>query len=161
MCFGVDQNGARRLRPFASTTYELSGLPGAVLPPDTEQAEIQIEARAARNLQRVEIVVDGEVVESFQPAAAMFMSTVRVPVQDGGWLAVRAFEEHPRTVRFAHTSPYYIGKQHLRDPDAVAYLKAWIEAEIERLQGIAEDRLTPEQKAELIAHCRKALQQWQ
>ncbi len=134
-------------------------LPGAVLPSDTKQAEVQIEARSASNLRAVEIVVAGEVVESFQPAAAMFMSTVRVPVQDGGWLAVRAFQEHPRTVRFAHTSPHYIGREPRRDPDAVAYLKAWVEAEIQRLEAVLD--LTQEQREELIADCQRALESFE
>ena len=81
-------------------------LPGTTLPSDTREAEVQIEARAARNLQRIEIIVEGEIVESFQPTATAFMTTVRVPVRDGGWLAVRAFEEHPRTVRFAHNQSF-------------------------------------------------------
>ncbi len=135
-------------------------LPGTVLPSDTEEAELQIEARAAQNLQKIEIIVEGEIVKSFQPGATAFMSTVRVPVRDGGWLAVRAFEEHPRTVRFAHTGPFYIGEKPRRDPEAVAYLRDWIEAGIERLQGIPEKHLTPEQREELIAHSRKALQRW-
>ena len=135
-------------------------LPGTVLPSDTEEAELQIEARAAQNLVRIEIVVDGEIVKTFQPAATDFMTTVRVPVRDGGWLAVRAFEEHPRTVRFAYTGPFYIGEKPRRNPEAVAYLRDWIEAGIERLQGIPEDRLTLEQREELIAYSRKALQRW-
>ena len=134
-------------------------LPGTVLPSDTVEAEVRIEARAARNLQRIDIVVDSEVVESFQPAATTFMSTVRVPVQDGGWLAVRAFEKHPRTVRFAHTGPYYIGDEPRRDAEAVAYLRTWIEAEIERLKKVPDNQLTGEQRDELIENCLQALYQ--
>ena len=133
-------------------------LPGTVLPSDTEEAEVQIEARAARNLQRIDIVVDSEVVKSFQPAATTFMSTVRVPLQDGGWLAVRAFEEHPRTVRFAHTGPYYIGDEPRHDREALTFLRTWIEGEIERLRKIPDNQLTGEQRDELIENCVKALQ---
>ena len=133
-------------------------LPGTVLPSDTDEAEVQIEARAARNLQRIDIVVEGEIVETFQPAATAFMTTVRVPVRDGGWLAVRAFEEHPRTVRFAHTGPFYIGDEPRRGVEALAYLRTWIEADIERLRKIPDNKLTGEQRDELIEDCVKALE---
>ena len=133
-------------------------LPGTVLPSDTDEVEVQIEARAARNLQRIDIVVDAEIVETFQPAATAFMTTVRVPVRDGGWLAVRAFEEHPRTVRFAHTGPFYIGDEPRRGAEALAYLRTWIEAEIERLKRVPDNQLTRDQRDELIENCAKALQ---
>ena len=133
-------------------------LPGTVLPSDTEEAEIQIEARAARNLQRIDIVVDSEVVESFQPAATVFMTTVRVQVRDGGWVAVRAFKEHPRRARFAHTGPFYIGEKPRRDAETLAYLRTWIEAEMKRLRKVSDQQLTGEQRDELIKNCAKALQ---
>src|SRR5262249_37968914 len=71
-------------------------------------------AGAAVPLERIEIVVNGELTRTLKPVnrqnrdgafASVIDATVTFP--ESGWLVVRCYEERPdRRVRFAHTSPF-------------------------------------------------------
>lgn len=73
-------------------------------------------ALGAVPLERIEIVVNGEVARTLKPANrpnkdGAFESAIdeKVTFAESGWLIVRCYEDRPdRRVRFAHTSPFHV-----------------------------------------------------
>lgn len=130
-------------------------LPGAVLTIRGEAA-VSFEALARGDLDRVEIVMDGAVVQTFRPSADphRIVASMKLRPVEGGWLAARCFERSPVTVRFAHTSPVYFGRQARRVPAALAYLREWVDADAARINEV--DSLTAAQKEELLSECARA-----
>ena len=69
-----------------------------------------------RPLDRIEIIVNGEIAETLQPqnkktAASAFRSNISqdVTLSESSWIAVRCIQYGPeRRVRFAHTAPWHI-----------------------------------------------------
>jgi hypothetical protein len=135
-------------------------LPGAVIE-NASEASVKLEALAAGELERVEVVVDGVVAQTLAPAGDLhrISGVAQVKVRPGGWLAARCFEKSPVTIRFAHTSPVYFGRTPRRAPDALEYLRAWIDAEMQRIRQLRE--ITEAQREELITLCRQALRAYQ
>lgn len=78
--------------------------------------QLQIEALGEKPISSVEILVNGQVVESIVPKPdrttagawrASFSS--KVSLGDSGWIAVRSVEQQPDgRKRFAHTAPWYV-----------------------------------------------------
>ena len=70
----------------------------------------------ASPLMPIEIVINGEVVRTLQPANRKteqdaYETTIdeTLPIDGPSWVAVRCFEDRPdRRVRFAHTGPWYV-----------------------------------------------------
>ena len=132
-------------------------LPGAVLPGDVRQARVEAEAESAGELDALEILVDGRVARRVAGAPRHLQVSATVEVSDGSWIAVRCFEKNPSTVRLAHSSPVYIGRTARRWPESLAYLRAWVEAEMERIRSVPAAKLTAGEKEEFLALCRRAL----
>jgi hypothetical protein len=131
--------------------------PGSMLPGAIREVSVALSATASSPLQKVELIVDGAVVKSFQPGGKDFTTTVtKLKVRDGGWLAARCFEQNQVTVRFAHTSPVYFGASPARSPQALLFLRSWVETEMERIRWLPPELLTSEQKAEILEICRKS-----
>lgn len=73
-------------------------------------------ASAAVPLERIEIVVNGEVTRTLKPANRQnkdgaYESPIdeKVKFAESGWLIVRCYEDRPdKRVRFAHTSPFHV-----------------------------------------------------
>lgn len=71
-------------------------------------ATIAIEAHSQNPLDRLEIVYNGQVIRAFPAGGnAVFHTTLNVTITEPGWLAVRCFEPAGKTIRFAHSSPFY------------------------------------------------------
>jgi hypothetical protein len=134
-------------------------LPGAVLVDQTGEARVEVEALSARELDKAEILVDGDVVKEFRPGTqpGRIQGSAAVRVSSGSWLAVRCFERNDVTIRLAHSSPFYFGRSPRRVPAALEYLREWVRADMERIRAVPEDRLTADQKREYLQLCRKAL----
>jgi hypothetical protein len=128
-------------------------LPGSVLEAAGE-ATVQVEALSSGELEKIEIVVDGAPVKTFPGAGRRVAGAARVRPQPGGWVAARCFEKSSVTVRFAHTSPVYWGRNPRRAAEARARLRAWIDADMERLEKLSG--LTQAARGELLELSRKA-----
>lgn len=135
-------------------------LPGAVIE-RTNEVSVKLEVLAAGELEKAEVVVDGAVVKTLAPSAdrRRISGQTRVQVRPGGWLAARCFEKSPVTIRFAHTSPVYFGRTPRRAPEALEYLRAWIDADMERIRQLGN--ITEAQREELLALCRQARRAYQ
>jgi len=135
-------------------------LPGTVIE-GANEVSVKLEALAAGELEKAEVVVDGAVVKTLAPSAdrRRISGQARIKVRPGGWLAARCFEKSPVTIRFAHTSPVYFGRTPRRAPEALESLRAWIDAEMERIRQLSS--ITDTQREELLALCRQARRAYQ
>lgn len=121
--------------------------PGAKLTPNSEQKhEVSVKVHSPRPITRVEIVVNGEVVQSLTPKAKttpegafLVEWNTSLPITRTSWVAVRAFRVSGERVRFAHTAPWYVqlGDQPLRPTkDEIEFLIDNVKGQIERNRGV-------------------------
>jgi len=90
---------------------------------DGGRATVSCGIYTARPLDRLEIILDGEVVETVRPGGTS-VTDVIVDVAESGWIAARCFEKSGDTVRFAHTAPVFLevpGKPFKPKADAARY----------------------------------------
>ena len=120
------------------TTFKLEG---------KQELRVTGEALSAAALDRIEIVVNGEVARTIRPSntpreAGGFVSAIdeMLTCDSSSWLAVRCFESHPKNrVRFAHTAPVYIdiaGKPLRPRPAEIDFLIRRVEEQIERSKDV-------------------------
>src|SRR4029077_17477752 len=98
-------------------------------------------------LARIEVVVNGEVARTIEPAnrktergADESPIDVALRLDGSSWVAVRCFEDRPdRRVRFAHSSPFHIdvagGPLRPRKAE-IEYLIHRVEAQIKRSAAV-------------------------
>lgn len=112
-----------------------------------ENFELKGSALSSQPLNRIEVVVNGEIVTTLRPEnrrtkqggyECAINRTLRI---DGSsWVAVRCFEgERGKRERFAHTAPFYIdvAGQFLKPrPEEVAFLIKRVEEQIERSKDV-------------------------
>jgi hypothetical protein len=132
--------------------------PGAVLPAKTTTVKIELSAVSRGRLERADLIVNGGIVESFEPGndASRIQANKTITITAGDWIAARCFEANRDTVRFAHTSPIYAGDAPRRDPEALARLREWIDGYIEQVRALPLAAMRPEEKEQWLALCRKA-----
>jgi hypothetical protein len=84
--------------------------------PAGREYRVAVSAHAAVPLERIEIVVNGEVVRTVKPenrkgAHGAFETAFdeKVTFAESGWLIVRCYEERSdKRLRFAHSSPFHV-----------------------------------------------------
>jgi hypothetical protein len=146
----VRVNGKR-----AGTTFK----PGA----GGREYRVTGEALSARPLDRVEVVVYGEVVRPIKPANRQreprgYSSEVdeRLTIGGSSWLVVRCYESLPRDrIRFAHTAPFHIEVpgQPLRPRTAeVEFLNRRVEEQIARSKDVLPPAALDEYREALGAY---------
>lgn len=120
-------------------------------------------AESALPLKRIEVVVNGEVARTLQPAnrrtdLGSFTSPIdaSLPIHGTSWVAVRCFEDRPDgRVRFAHSAPFHIdvpGTPLRPRKEEVAYLIRRVEEQITRSSGVIPDAALDEYRAALRAY---------
>ncbi|MBM3335293.1 CehA/McbA family metallohydrolase, partial [Candidatus Sumerlaeota bacterium] len=95
------------------------------------EARVSFEALCREPLDRAEIVVGGNVAATIRPEssnAKRILGEQRLSLDHSAWIAVRVFEAHKPTVRFAHSNPSYVtvGGQKRRDPEAARFYAQWL-----------------------------------
>jgi hypothetical protein len=130
--------------------------PGAVLRPG--KVKLELHAISRDRLEGVELILNGNVIESFKPGrnTSEIRAAKTLTVSESDWIVARAFEFNKDTVRFAHTSPIYIGQAARRDPTALVRLREWIDLYMEQIRRLPVDALTAEQREQWLSLCRKA-----
>lgn len=86
----------------------------------------RIEAISRDDLDRVEIVANGKVIQSWKPEGKRFRANVELDVAGHSWVAARAYAKNDVTVRIGHTSPIKVTGTWDRREDA-RYFREWIE----------------------------------
>jgi hypothetical protein len=105
--------------PLLTCTVGGTG-PGGTVP--ARRHRVRAVARAAAGPVRIEVVVDGQV--AVHGAGPVLDATL--DLRGAGWVAARARQPDPRTIRLAHTSPVYVDGP---GPDAAAhraYFARWV-----------------------------------
>jgi hypothetical protein len=164
----------RNGRSFASNgpivALEVEGKrPGDVIRlPSARAFTIKAAMKTQVPVDRVELVVNGQVVASEPPAgrnALEFTRTVRI--ERSSWIALRALGPRHRlilndTMAFAHTSPVYVSvaDRPVRELEDVRFYRNWVERLITRAETTGRFA-TPERRAEVAALFRKALAWYQ
>jgi hypothetical protein len=120
-----------------------------------------------RPLTRLEVVVNGEVVEQLRPAnhrtpegAFENSFNTRVELRGSGWITVRGFEQRPGgRFRFAHTAPWHVEveNQPLRPrKEEIAYLIQTVADELARSRDVLPVAALAEYEEALAAYRRIA-----
>jgi hypothetical protein len=136
--------------------------PGTVLPATISAVKIDLTAMSRGRLEKAELIVNGEIVKSYDgKGASGIKATGNISISGGDWIAARCFETHTQTVRFAHTSPVYVGNTPRRDPKALARLRDWVDVYIEQIRTLPAESLNAEQREHWLALCRKARNSYQ
>lgn len=167
--FGYEQwmQGLDAGRSFVTTgpmlTVQTNGAdPGKTYQRATDgeyECHLQGSARYWKPITRIEVIVNGDVVETIDPANRRDQQALQSPIDlklkltGSSWVAVRCFAkaETGRT-RFAHTAPVYFdvpGQPVRRKRAAVQYLIRRMEEEIARNQGVTSDACVEEYRKAL------------
>ncbi len=160
--------GLRAGRSFVTTGPMLLAsvnekLPGELFKLSRGAAEtfaVSIESTSARPVDRIEVLINGQVVAAPKPknektAAGAYRTraTVRVPIKETSWIAVRSAQPMPDgRRRIAHTAPWHIevGNEPIRPRrEEIDFLIRRVADEIKRNEGIL--------KEEALAEFREAL----
>jgi hypothetical protein len=127
--------------------------PGHVFRPTTGggfQLDIAARAHASHRIDRLEIIVNGDVVRSMPTGRLKARARrdgvieagyqVSIPLKESSWIAVRAFEDiGGGRFRFAHTAPVHVqipGKPLRPKREEVEHFIARMDEELQRNQGI-------------------------
>ena len=113
---------------------------------------------------RVELIVNGRVVESQAPAGRNAVEfTRRLPIERSSWIALRALGPRHRlvlndTMAFAHTSPVYVAVagRPVSEAEDVRFYRDWVERLIARAEKNGRFA-TEKRRAEVVALFRDAL----
>lgn len=125
------------------------------------------EADSRLPLDRIEILVNGEVWKRVKPANATtdrgsYRSKidVSVPIDGTSWAAVRCFERHPEgRIRFAHSSPVWFdvpGRPLYPRKAEIRYLVRRMQEEIARNEGVLSKAAVDEYREALEGYQRLA-----
>ena len=119
---------------------------------------VDVTARAREPIDRVEIVANGKVIQSWKPGkgAKCFRGFASLPIGNHSWMAARCFLTTDYAVRLAHSSPVYLDGKWDAHEDAL-YFVEWIDGLIAHVHAEANRHmLSSEQADQLIATYRKA-----
>jgi hypothetical protein len=139
--------------------------PGTVFKPGEDKQDYRVtgEALSAERLDRIEIVVNGEVVRTFKPANVEeedkgHSSAIdeTLTLDGSSWLAVRCYEALPACrVRFAHTAPFHVevpGKPLRPRAAEVEFLIRRVEEQIARSKDVLPPAALEEYREALRAY---------
>ncbi|MBI3210948.1 MAG: CehA/McbA family metallohydrolase [Candidatus Solibacter usitatus] len=90
------------------------------------KVRLSIETRSQASIERIEVVLNGEVIRRLHPRSSTFQQTISINVAKPGWLAVRCFEPVTNTIRYAHTTPFWF-PQNGKLPAQPADARRWAE----------------------------------
>jgi hypothetical protein len=128
--------------------------------PDAREYTLGGQAISAAPLDRIEVIVNGELARAIAPAnrqtgqgAVESPLDATIRVDGSSWVAIRCFESRPdRRVRFAHTGPFYVdvaGRPLRPRKEEVEYLIWRVEAQIERSERVLPAPALDEYRAAL------------
>lgn len=124
---------------------------------------IKGEALSARPLDRIEIVVNGQVIETVKPTnrkteSGGYQSPIdaKVSVDSSSWIVTRCFESRvDKRIRFAHTAPVHVdvkGKPLRPRQEEIGYLIERIEEELKRHENVLPESALQEYRQALAIY---------
>lgn len=127
--------------------YEING----------NQIMVNLDVQSRGPLDRVEIIADGKVVQTFEAPEGRTSFQTDVAIRSGihRWVAVRAFEKSDDTVVMAHSRPIFFNGAWRRTADA-DYFIAWIDELIQETEEAENRFATEEEKQTALETYREA-----
>lgn len=118
---------------------------------------LKVEAVSREPLDRVEIVANGEIVETFEvpEGETELRTTVEMPEGPHSWVAARCFTRSDETIRMAHSRPTYLEGLWNAQRDAEFFMR-WIDELIELTLNESDRVKTEEERRALINLYRRA-----
>jgi len=76
-------------------------------------AHVEIDLYSSTEIERVEIIKDGEIVSTINPELENYSTHIETDISfsESGWIAARCFEKIKDNVRFAHSAPVFVNIQ--------------------------------------------------
>ncbi|GIG36845.1 CehA/McbA family metallohydrolase [Cellulomonas pakistanensis] len=105
--------------PLLTVTVGDAG-PGGTVP--AARHRVRAEARTPDGAARVEVVVDGRVAARSDGPAL----DATLDLRGAGWVAARAWQPDPRTIRLAHTSPVHVDGPGPDPAEHRAFFARWV-----------------------------------
>jgi hypothetical protein len=130
--------------------FDSAELPGG-------RVQLTVEAASREPLDRIEIVANGKVIETFQAPENKTEFHTTVEMQEGlhSWVAARCFTRNDATIRMAHSRPIYLRGQWNMHEDAMFFIR-WIDELIEMPRSEADRVQSDEDRRALIGLYLKA-----
>ena len=139
-------------------------LPGHVLESPTSPVEIEIDVSLITQdpVSSIEIIVNGDVVETIQTTDDQEQShQTNVTLTETGWLLVRCITDREETFRFASTAPWFVeigGVKHQVSRRSAEFFAEWAE---DRARRVRETLTDPDQIRDVLPHHEEAIRYWQ
>jgi hypothetical protein len=119
-----------------------------------KKLRLNLGAKSPRQIDRLELVYNGEVVRSFPGSATsdVIIEKVDLPIPEGGWLAARVFEvpeQEGAPLRYAHSSPIYV-KVRGHDDFQKENVQAFASQITEDYNRFARDETLPKREKDLL-----------
>ncbi len=132
---------------FVTVNGKLAGETFSFESDQPREFDVEIESISDRPVSRIELLVNGRVVETLTPdgtrtpqGAWRFQTRRRLPIRKSSWIAVRSVEPQPDDrKRFAHTAPWFVklASQPIAPRrEQVEYFLSLMEAELVRNRDI-------------------------
>jgi len=126
--------------------------------PEGSLMKATVEARAARPLDRIEVVANGRIIQWFPvpPGRLEYKAEFTFDPAQYSWIAARCFLRPGVTIRMAHTSPVYLKGHYDCRPDAQFFI-GWMNDLIRETQADPQRFSSPSQREEILKIYAKAL----
>jgi hypothetical protein len=124
--------------------FETAELPG-------RKIRLTVDALSREPLDRIEIVANGKILETFTAPGNKTEFHTTVEMQEGphSWVAARRFTRSDETIRMAHSRPVYLKGAWNMQEDAVFFVR-WIDELIEQTRNEPDRVKTAEERRALI-----------
>lgn len=121
------------------------------------EVEVRVDVRSRDPIDRVEIVANGVVIETFgaPPGKRSFAAELNLRGGLYSWVAARAYTQHDAAIRVAHTSPVWLAGAWSGSDDA-AYFIAWIDELIAQTEADPERFRSEREREAALAIYRQA-----
>jgi len=159
-------DGMLRGRAFATNGPMLFFRVNDEIPPMTMrfssscQVSLDVRALSSAELDSLEIVRDGRVVERFAgEGKSELRASLALDLNESSWVACRSYEKNDRTVRLAHTNPVFLelgGPLAPSRADALFY-RDWCIELLESSKGDADRYGSEEERAEVEGLYKRAI----
>ena len=109
--------------------------------------QLSVEAVSREPLDRIEIVANGKIIETFEapPNKTEFQTTMEMQEGLHTWVAARCFTRNDATIRMAHSRPIYLRGRWNMHEDAMFFLR-WIDQLIELPRNEPNRQSTSEER---------------
>jgi hypothetical protein len=113
--------------------------------------QLSVNAVSREPLERIEIVANGKILETFEAPADKTEFHTTMEIQEGlySWVAARCFARNDSTIRMAHSRPIYLRGEWNTHEDAMFFIR-WIDRLMELPRDEPNHPATAEERRALV-----------